>query len=354
MNTDRGISMRREGGLALVTLDRPAALNALTLEMIELLDGWLSGWADDPGVRVAAIEGAGGRAFCAGGDVRALHEAGRRGDDLVRRFYAREYRLNYRIKTFPKPFIAFMDGIAMGGGVGVSVHGSHRIATERSLFAMPEAQIGLFTDVGATWFLPRCPGRIGFYLGLTGTRIGAADMLLAGLATHGMESRRWPDLVEALALAEPADVSAIIERHAAAPDGPAVLPERREGIDRCFAAPTVEAILAALDGEESAWTGEAAAAMRRASPTSLKVTLAALRGAARLDFAEALRMEYRLSQHFMRGRDFFEGVRAAVIDKDRQPRWSPGHLSDLGEGDVAGYFAPLGEPDLTFEEGKSP
>jgi enoyl-CoA hydratase len=349
MNTDRGIEWRREGGLALVTLDRPAALNALTFEMIGLLDGWLREWAADPAVRVVAIEGAGGRAFCAGGDIRVLYESGRRGEALARSFYHHEYRLDHRIKTFPKPFVAFMDGIAMGGGVGVSVHGSHRIATERSLFAMPEAQIGFFPDVGATWFLPRCPGRVGLYLGLTGTRIGAADMLHAGLATHAMESRQWPALVEALARAEPADATAVVERHAAAPDQPAQLPERRAGIDRCFAAATVEAILEALDGEAGPWAGEAAAAMRRASPTSLKVTLKAVGEAARLDFAQALRMEYRLSQRFMGGQDFFEGVRAAVIDKDRRPHWKPARLGDVTDGDVAAYFAPLDEPDLNFD-----
>ncbi len=343
------LSQARFGGLVVVTLNRPQALNALTLAMIRRLDALLAAWAADPAIAAVAIAGAGERAFCAGGDVRALYDAGRRGDPLVRDFYRAEYRLNHRIKCYRKPYVAFMDGIAMGGGVGVSVHGSHRIATERSLFAMPEAGIGFFPDVGATWFLARCPGAIGLYLGLGGARIRAADMLYAGIATHHVPRRHWPALRDGLAdEATPAGVTALIERFAAPPGEEGQLPQRRAAIDRAFAEPTVEAILASLDRVGDAWAGATAAAMRRSSPTSLKVTLCALGQARALDFAAALAVEYRLSQRFMQGRDFYEGVRAAVIAKDRAPRWQPAELAAVTDSQVAAYFAPLAEPDLTL------
>lgn len=337
----------RRGRLAILSLNRPQALNALTLPMIERMSARLAAWAVDPSVAAVAVVGAGERAFCAGGDVRALYEAGRRGDRrFLADFYRAEYRLDYRIKTYPKPYVALMNGVAMGGGVGVSVNGALRVATEASLFAMPETSIGFFPDVGATWFLPRCPGRLGYYLGLSGARIGAADMLHAGIATHYVARERWPAMLDALAGGEA--VEGVIERLAETPPAPAVLPAQRAAIDRVFALPTVEAMLEALGREGDGWAGETRAALARSSPLALKVTLAALEAGRGLDFGAALAMEYRLSQRFMAGTEFFEGVRAAVIDKDRRPRWSPAALSQVSDGMVENYFRPLDGDELVF------
>jgi enoyl-CoA hydratase len=339
------MQVERRGPLAVVTLDRPQALNALTLAMVAELDRGLRAWADDPTVGAVVIRSAGGRAFCAGGDIRALYDAGRRGDPYVRDFYRAEYRLNHRIKTYGKPFVALIDGIVMGGGVGISVHGSHRVASERSQFAMPETGIGFYPDVGGSWFLPRCPGELGTYLGLTGARIGAPDMLYCGLATHYVPSGAFDSLADALQTGE---VDSVLARSAGDP-GPAPLAARRAVIDRCFAGERVEEIQARLERAGDEWAAETAAILRRKSPTSLKVTLRQLRtGAGLAHFAAAMRMEYRLTRHFMARPDFYEGVRAAVIDKDQAPRWQPAALADVGDDAVAWYFAPLAEPDLEF------
>jgi enoyl-CoA hydratase len=340
----------RRGRLQLVTLDRPAALNALTLGMVDALDALLRAAAADPGIAAVAVRAAGERAFCAGGDIRALYEAGRRGEALTRDFYRREYRLNRRIARFPKPYITLIDGIVMGGGVGISVHGSHRLAGERALFAMPETGIGFFPDVGGGWLLPRCPGEVGTWLGLAGARLGPADMLAAGLATHRLPSdalAALPDLLPA-ALERPGGLARLLAEQALPPaaDG---LAERRPAIDRLFAGNSVEAIAARLATAPEPWAAEAAEALRRASPTSLKVTLRHLRGF-HPDLEAVLRMEYRMTQHFMRGADFFEGVRAAIVDKDRRPRWHPDRLEAVEEAAVAAYFAPLAEPDLDFPD----
>ena len=343
-----GLMVERRGGLCLVTLHRPQALNALTLPMIDGLAALLAATARDPGVAAIAIRGSGERAFCAGGDIRALSEAQRAGSSLTRVLDRHEYRLNREIAAFPKPYIALIDGIVMGGGVGVSLLGSHRVVGDRALFAMPETAIGFFPDVGAGWFLPRCPGRIGLYLGLTGARLGPADMVHAGLASQYVPSARLPALLDALpaAVATPGGLDACLAGFAEAA-GPSPLAQRRTAIDRHFAGDSVEAILAALEAATEPWAAEAVAAMRQASPTSLKVTLRHLRSAS-ADLAEVLRLEYRLSQHFVHDSDFFEGIRAAIIDKDRRPRWRPDRLEAVDEARVAGYFAPLAEPDLDF------
>ena len=343
-----GLAIERRGGLCLVTLDRPQALNALTLPMIDGLAALLAAAAGDPGVAAVAIRGSGERAFCAGGDIRALYEARRAGSSLTRDLYRHEYRLNREIAAFPKPYVALIDGIVMGGGVGVSLLGSHRVVGDRAIFAMPEAAIGFFPDVGAGWFLPRCPGRIGLYLGLTGARLGPADMLHAGLASHYVPSARLPALLDALpaAVAAPGRLDACLAGFAESAGAPP-LAQRRVAIDRHFAGGSVEAILAALEAAGEPWAAEAVAAIRQASPTSLKVTLRHLRSGS-ADLAEVLRAEYRLSQHFVHDGDFFEGIRAAIIDKDRRPRWRPDRLEAVDEARVAGYFAPLAEPDLDF------
>ncbi len=333
-------------GRGRIILNRPKALNALSFAMAKRMDARLAEWADDPAVRFVVIEGAGERAFCAGGDIRELYRSMDDPDStLAADFYRVEYRLNHRIFAFPKPYVALIDGVVMGGGVGVSIHGSHRVVGDRLLFAMPETGIGLFPDVGGSYFLPRLPGRLGTYLGLTGARIGAADALYCGIATHYVPSDRFAELRAALDAAGGDGIDAAIGGFAADP-GPAPLAEHRAAIDRCFAADTVEDILAALRAEGTDWARKTLETLAGKSPTSLKVTLRQLRRGAALDFAEAMRMEYRLSQHFCAGHDFREGIRAVVIDKDNAPRWRPERLEDVSEADVEAYFAPLPEGDL--------
>lgn len=346
MATSSDIAFERRGGLGVVILNRPQALNALTLPMCTALDEQLEAWARDRTVQVILIKGEGDRAFCAGGDVRAIWEAGRRGDPLTADFFRAEYRLNRRIRTCPKPYIALIDGITMGGGVGVSIHGSHRVASERTVIAMPETGIGLFPDVGATYVLPRLPGALGLYLGLTGVRVKAAGALYCGLATHYVPSSRLAALEEALGAASAPD--AVLADLAAAPEGPAPLATHRATINRCFAATSVEAIFAALEADGGAFAAETLATLRTRSPTSLKVTVEALRRGAALSFDEAMVMEYRLSQACMAGHDFYEGIRALLIEKDNAPKWSPESLEGVTPDLVERHFAPLGDRDLTF------
>ncbi|HTZ37799.1 MAG TPA: enoyl-CoA hydratase/isomerase family protein, partial [Stellaceae bacterium] len=313
----------------------------------------------DLDIHAVLIEGAGDRAFCAGGDVRAVYEAGRgtSGDSsFTAVFFAEEYRIILGIHRYPKPYIALIDGITMGGGAGVSVNGAFRVATEATMFAMPETGIGLFPDVGATRFLNLCPGRIGRYLGLSGARLAAADALYCGFATHFVPRQQVPALKEALAAIawrdgeEGAQVAAALGRFAGEAGTPP-LAARRAAIDRCFAGDTVEAILGALDDEtqDRDWAAETRATLLTKSPTSLKITLRQLTVGREFDLDEALRLEYRLTQHVMAGHDFYEGVRATLVDKDQQPRWQPPSLAAVDAATVGGYFAPLGDGELTFD-----
>ncbi len=334
-------------GLGLVTLNRPRALNALSLEMAVSFKAMLDRWAGDPEIAAVLVRGAGERAFCAGGDVRALYHAGK-GAPEGRAFYYEEYRLNQTIFRFGKPYVALMDGVVMGGGAGLSVHGSHRVVTERTLFAMPETALGLFPDIGAGYFLPRCPGRVGLYLALTGGRIGSADCLYAGLATHYLESGDLAGLVDRLVAApdKSADgIGAVLG--GAAPKTPSALAARRAEIDRCFGRNRVEEILRALDEEGNDWALETAALLRSRSPSSLKLTFRQMRESATLDFEDIMRMEFRLSQRCMAGHDFYEGVRAVLVDKDNAPRWQPASLDAVTDVDLDQYFAPL-EAELQF------
>ncbi len=351
----------REGGIATVTLNRPSALNAFTLGMYRRFDPMLRAWEEDPAVRAVLVRGAGERAFCAGGDVRAIYESGlgiSGTPDLTSVFFREEYQLIRRVHRYRKPYLAIIDGVTMGGGAGVSVNGAYRIATEKTLLAMPETGIGLFPDVGATRFLNLCPGHIGRYLGLTGARLGPADALYCGFTTHFVPRERVPDLVAALAgLAwRDGDARAQIDEALASfrgDPGQPPLAARRAAIDRCFAAETVEAILDALareaaGGPDGEWAAETHAGLLTKSPTSLKVTLRQLIIGRGYDLEQALALEYRLTQHFMAGHDFYEGVRAVVVDKDQHPRWRPPSLNEVCDPDVEIYFAPLGDAELTF------
>jgi len=360
MSDSDEILLGREGSLATLIINRPKALNALTLDNYRRFAPALRDWAEDPSVHAVVVRGAGERAFCAGGDVRAVYEAGRgiSGDpDLPAVFFREEYELISCIHRFPKPYIAVIDGITMGGGAGISVNGAYRIATERTLFAMPETAIGLFPDVGATRFLNHCPGQVGRYLGLTGARLGAADTLYCGFATHVVPHDRVAELVEALGRigsetgSEQGRIDAALARFAVDP-GPAPLRALRAAIDRCFAGGTVEEILDRLaeevtaGGAQAGWAAETRAGLEKRSPTSLKITLRQLTVGRDHDLDAALVLEYRLTQHAMAAHDFYEGVRAMLIDKDQKPRWQPATLPEVSDGVVDAYFAPIGDREL--------
>lgn len=343
------------GGLGIVTLNRPKALNAVTLEMVHALDAQLREWEDDDGVLAVMIRSTSERAFAAGGDIRRLYDAGRSGDRYTAAFFRDEYTLDWRIFHYPKPYVALMSGVTMGGGVGISIHGSHRVVTEATVFAMPETGIGFFPDVGATYFLPRLPGALGVYLAMTGARLGGADCVYAGVGTHYMPSERLPQLASNLLAPNfPADdleaahaaVTVAIER-LSENAGTAPIEVHRRVIDGCFSADTVEEILERLDADGGAWAAKAAATMRRRSPLALKVAREQVRRGVRLDLDASLALEFRVSQAFMAGHDFFEGVRATILDKDNAPRWSPARLEDVTRDMVDACFAPL-DDELRF------
>jgi enoyl-CoA hydratase len=310
--------------------------------MVRAADAALDAWEHDPAVTRILVKGAGGKAFCAGGDIRALHDMGKAGElDEPRRFWRAEYTLNHRLKTFAKPIVALIDGIVMGGGVGMSIHGSHRVASEKLMFAMPEVGIGFFPDVGASWFLPRIPDNLGRYLALTGARIGQADAMMLGLATHPASSARMAELEETLTTDEPAD--AVLERFRVDP-GPAPLDAHRALILEAFGEASVPAVMNrlgqfALGGSEFA--AKTLETMRTKSPTSMAIALEQMRRGAAMTFSEAMRMELRIVHRIAEGTDFYEGVRAVIIDKDQQPRWRPASPEEVDPAEVARYFAPL-------------
>ncbi|HTJ63045.1 MAG TPA: enoyl-CoA hydratase/isomerase family protein [Alphaproteobacteria bacterium] len=347
------------GAIGILTLDRPKALNALNQPMCAAIDQALAVWASDPGIAAVVIRSAGDRAFCAGGDVRASYEDGLRwkrgeGDGAVgRELFRTEYRMDRRLKTFPKPYIALIDGITMGGGVGISIHGSHRVATERTLWAMPETGIGFFPDVGTTFALPRLAGEVGTYLGLTGARLKAGDLAALGIATHVVAADTVAACLDDLiASVGPTDTFAAIERTLARYAGTATMPAEimpnRAVIDRCFAHDRVEQIVAALAERDDPFAAETAGVLAKLSPTSLKLTLKALRKGATLSFDACMVMEYRMSQTVLTGHDFYEGIRAQLVDKDRSPKWYPATLDAVDDSAVDALFLPPLDGDLTF------
>jgi enoyl-CoA hydratase/carnithine racemase len=344
------ILFERRGTAGLIILNRPQALNAVSHDMVRVLARQLSEWESDGAVTRVIVTAAGGRAFSAGGDLRALYDLGRAGRyDEALGFFRDEYALNARIKRCRKPYVALIDGIVMGGGVGISVHGSHRVAGDRFVFAMPEVSIGFFPDIGATWFLPRLPGELGTYCALTGERLAAADGVAAGIATHRVASAKFPELTEALCSAVPVD--ALLAAFAQPADkGPVTA--RRPAIDSLFQGDRVEDILGRLDTEASQngtdFAAATAALMRTKSPTSLKIALAQLRRGATLDFNECMRTEYRIVSRVIRGHDIYEGIRSVIVDKDQAPHWQPPTLEAVSAAEVERHFAPLAhELDLS-------
>ncbi len=335
----------RDGNLGLITLTRTAVLNALNHAMFNALNNQLTEWEAANHIKAVVIRAAEGRAFCAGGDIRYTYERKKANDPLLANFFRDEYRMNRHIHHYTKPYIALMDGITMGGGVGISVHASHRVATDRLVFAMPETGIGFYPDVGTTYILARLPHQIGFYLGLTGSRISLNDCMAVGLVDYAVNRDIFPDLIYKLADTDfenddKKQVSQVIESFQN-PVGQSELWEHREKIADCFSKKSVEEIIHALEKDASQWCHDVAALLKTKSPTSLKVTLHALREAAKLDFDECIQMEYRLTSRFIEGHDFFEGIRAVVIDKDQNPHWKPATLEGVVPASVKKYFAPL-------------
>ncbi|NXK05840.1 HIBCH protein, partial [Herpetotheres cachinnans] len=347
------VLLEKRGGVGVITLNRPKALNALNLPMIRQIYPQIKTWEQDPETFLIIIKGTGGKAFCAGGDIRAITDAGKVGDRLPQDFFREEYILNNAIGTCKKPYVALIDGITMGGGVGLSVHGRFRVATERTLFAMPETAIGLFPDVGGGYFLPRLPGKIGYYLALTGFRLKGRDVLKAGIATHFVESEKLPALEKDLvALKSPSteNIADLLNSYQMKSkvdqEKGFVLDEHMEKINSLFSANSMEEIVKKLKQDGSPFAIKQLEAISKMSPTSLKMTLRQLREGASMNLQDVLTMEYRLSQACMRGHDFYEGVRAVLIDKDQSPRWKPAALEEVSDEFVDDCFKPLGNNDL--------
>ncbi|MGI9125262.1 MAG: enoyl-CoA hydratase/isomerase family protein [Mycobacterium sp.] len=338
------VLIRVDGGVGYLTLNRPKAINSLTHTMVTAMDAALTGWAHDDAVRTVILNGAGERGLCAGGDVVALYHSAKAGGEEARRFWFDEYRLNSRIGRYPKPYVAIMDGIVMGGGVGVAAHGNVRVVTDRSKIAMPEVGIGFIPDVGGTYLLSRAPGKLGLHAALTGAPFDGADAIALGLADHYIPQA---DIEAFIAEAAGAGVEAAVEAHTQQPP-PSRLAAQRDWIDQCYGGRTVTDIVTALRGHDEAAANEAADLIGTRSPIALAVTLEAVRRAAKLDtLDEVLIQEYRVSCASLRSHDFVEGIRAQLVDKDRNPQWAPASQSAVTDDDVDAYFAPA-DPDLTF------
>lgn len=334
------VLVRLEGAVGRVTLNRPQALHALTTGMCRLITEALLGWRDDPAVRLVMFDHSGERGFCAGGDIRMLAESGAGDGRLAREFFFTEYRLNELLFRYPKPTLAIMDGVTMGGGVGLAQPCRYRVATERTTFAMPETGIGLFPDVGGGWHLSRMPDSLGLWLALTGARIKAADCEILGIATDFVESGRIAEL-KAGVIADPAAIETLLTQLEGDAGRPPIA-QHQDEIGRLFAGKSVEAIVAALEDADSDWAREQLKVLATKSPQTMKVAFRQLRlGAKATSFAENMRMEYRIGARVVQRRDFLEGVRAVIVEKDNAPKWNPPTLEGVDEAMLDGIFAPL-------------
>ena len=335
MTTEKSLITGRDGRAGRILMNRPKSLNAIDLPMIRAMTKILLEWRDDPSVQLVIVEGAGDRAFCAGGDIVALRDdamANRTAD--VEAFFAEEYELNKIIAAYPKPYVSLIDGVCMGGGLGVSIYGAYRVASEHAMVAMPETIIGFFPDIGGTFFLPRLPGELGAYLGLTGARVRGADAVRAGFATHYVPRARIGELSTALA----ADGTGVLGAFAETlPAG--TLAGEREAIDRVFAGSSVPAIVARLNAEGTDWAASTLKLLNGVSPSACVWTLRALRAGGTMTLADALAMELRMTRVITKHPDFIEGVRAALVDRDRNPKWSPVNLSDVDPATIDAVFA---------------
>jgi enoyl-CoA hydratase len=340
MSDEPEVLIRIEGAVGRITLNRPQALHALTTNMCRIMIEALSTWIDNPIVKLVLIDHAGERGFCAGGDIRMLAESGAGDGRLAREFFFTEYRLNTLLHDYDKPLVAIMDGITMGGGVGLSRPCRFRVATERTTFAMPETGIGLFPDVGGGWFLSRMSDHIGLWLALTGARIKAADCELTCIATDYVESARLPEL-KARIVADPASIETILTEFEADAGRPP-LADHQDEIARLFAGDSVEAIVAGLEAADTDWARAQLAVLKTKSPQTMKVAFRQLQlGGAMKRFADNMAMEYRIGARVVQRHDFLEGVRAVIVDKDNAPKWDPPTLEGVTEAMLDGIFAPL-------------
>jgi enoyl-CoA hydratase len=348
---DGELIVRAERALRRITLNRPKALNALTLDMAVAMTSLLRSWAVDPEVGAVLIDGAGERGLCAGGDIRALYDAAKSGSPLPEQFWAAEYHLNVLIARYPKPLIAVMDGVVMGGGVGLSAHASHRIVTERSAVAMPEVGIGFFPDVGASFLLARSPGFAGTYLALTGERMNAADAIYCGFADVHIAAAKLAELPSTLADCRTAgDVRVRLDEMSSSPAS-GRLPAAQQWIDTCYDGNSVEDIVDRLRAGNLDAARSALATMEKASPTSLKITLRNVRAAVSFrQVEESFQQDYRIALACIAGHDFIEGIRATIVDKDRKPKWRPDKLEDVTVDIVERHFKSVGKLELTFAE----
>jgi enoyl-CoA hydratase len=340
MTAEPKVIIRVEGAVGRLTINRPAALGALTLDMVRDMTKALLAWAIDPALVMVLIDHQGERGFSAGGDIRALYDSVNGGGVMARAFFYEEYQLDHLLFEYPKPTCVIMDGVVMGGGSGIALPCRRRVATERTTFAMPETGIGLFPDVGGGWYLSRLPGRAGLWLALTGSRLKAADCVMLGLATDFVPASRL-DALKAQITAAPDQLETILADFAADP-GPAPLAVHTDELNRTFDGDSVEGVLAALRAEGSDWAAAQGAAIAAKSPTLLKVALRQLRDGARMaSFADNMAMEFRIVSRVTLNHDFSEGVRAAVIDKDGAPHWSPKTLNEVTQDRIDAIFAPL-------------
>lgn len=329
------VHIHRHGAVGHISLARPKALHALTHAMCDAISAALLEWRDDDGIVAVILDHAEGRGFCAGGDVAAVRRSVLEdGGAAGRAFFLAEYRLNHLLHTYPKPIVAFMDGVTMGGGVGIALPARYRVATENTLFAMPEGAIGLFPDVGAGWYLPRLPGQVGKFLALTGARLDGAECLWVGLATHYLSAELLAE-AKARITADPAAIEAVLASLAVEPP-PARLAKNAERIDRLFAGATLERMLADLAADPSDWAGKEWKAIAAKCPASSQVALRQLAGSP-ASFAEEMALEYRLAARMIVRPDFAEGVRAVLVDKDNAPRWA----GEMSPAELDAVFAPL-------------
>jgi enoyl-CoA hydratase len=347
-----------EGSLRIIELNRPEALNALTLEMIRAMSGFLDHYEAAPAAGYVALRGAGPRGLCAGGDIRTLYNSILTGDGWAETFWAEEYALNARIGEYPKPYISLMDGIVMGGGVGVSAHARYRIVTEKTKIAMPEVGIGLIPDVGGTWLLSRAPGETGTCLALTGMTVGGADAVYADLADYFVEAAKLDQLLSAVsrlpAPADPTALRALLNTYHE-PHTSSLLKANRATIDRCFAYDRVEDIISALEKSQTPFAADVLGQIRAKSPINLKVTLKLLRHARKANsLRDCLESEFTAIMQAIRHPDAAEGIRAAVIDKDRNPKWRPSHLAEVDETDLEPYFAASPRMKIPFHSPEAP
>ncbi|XP_012142603.1 3-hydroxyisobutyryl-CoA hydrolase isoform X2 [Megachile rotundata] len=334
------VLVKEIGNAGIITLNRPKALNALNLSMVEKIYRELKKW--ETSKKLVIVESASEKAFCAGGDVKGIAVALQENNNkLGEAFFRKEYTLNYLIGTYKLPYIAAINGITMGGGVGLSIHGKYRIATEKTFFAMPETAIGLYPDVGGSYFLPRLEGKLGLYLGLTGDRLKGADVLFAGIATHFVPSEKLSDLRQDLLVTDTSNINNVLNKYQPEKfDQEFSLAPHMEKINKCFSAPSVEEIVKRLKEDNSEWAEKTLGMLLKASPTSLKMTMCAIQKGAALTLADCLKMEFRLSNAVLhKNSDFYEGVRALLIDKDQKPNWNPKSLDEVTDTYINQIFA---------------